>query len=632
MSRESDYWAERWVQLEDSNHRRAEETMTVIDGAYRQAEREVEQQLSTWYQRFADNNGIVDMAEARRLLNSGELAEFKWTVEQYIQHGRENGVSADWSKELENASARFHVTRLEALRLNIQQSAEVLFGNQLDQMDDLMRQTYMGSYYHTAFTIQTGVGVGWNVAMLNQGAVQVAVNRPWSFDGRNFSDRIWANRTALINDLQRNLTQSLMMENTCDKTIEALMNRFGVSRNQAARLVHTENAYIHSVAQGDSYRANGVRKVIFVATLDDRTSDICRDMDGTIIDMKDYAPGQTVPPLHPWCRSVTAPYSDLLAGIGERAARDPETGKTYFVPRDMTYKDWQNTFVNGGPKTGLTPTTAYPFNHSCELAAKFGTAYYDELHRRVGQCTNPDLQRVWAAHESEVRVGDAKYRGHEYCSGDTIYVNGPRDAKGTSWQAPYQVTFHESGHALDSIVSGQTPGFTRHFSGRYQNGLFPKTIKDEVGAMVSAKDADLKAQWKAHEGDWDWLHKNGFISDGNYQFFQQYGRWIGGEPKYSKSMAYKAIEREIMALSPLQKADLSDIIEGATGAKIQAGFGHGKSYWTKRTIGGIADGLATEAFAEMVDSEMSNPDSLAILKQWLPKSYGVFCDMLKAIK
>ena len=77
---------------------------------------------------------------------------------------------------------------------------------------------------------------------------------------------------------------------------------------------------------------------------------------------------------------------------------------------------------------------------------------------------------------------------------------------------------------------------------------------------------------------------------------------------------------------------MSDIIEGATGAKIQAGFGHGKSYWTKRTVGGISDGLATEAFAEMIDSEMSNPDSLATIKQWLPKSYGVFCDMLKAIK
>ena len=36
MSRESEYWAERFVQLEDSNHRTADETMTAIDDAYRQ--------------------------------------------------------------------------------------------------------------------------------------------------------------------------------------------------------------------------------------------------------------------------------------------------------------------------------------------------------------------------------------------------------------------------------------------------------------------------------------------------------------------------------------------------------------------------------------------------------------------
>ena len=348
MSRESEYWAERWVQLEDSTHRTADETMTVIDDAYRQAEREVEQQLSTWYQRFADNNGIVDLAEARRVLDAGELKEFRWTVEQYIQHGRENGISADWSRELENASARFHITRLEALRLNIQQSAEVLFGNQLDHVDDMMRQTYMGSYLHTAFMIQTGAGVGWNVAMLNQGAIQAAVNRPWAYDGRNFSDRIWANKTALINELQRSLTQSLMTENTCDKTIDALMKRFGVSRNQAARLVYTENAYIQSVAQGDSYRATGVKKFIFIATLDDRTSDICREMDGQVFDMKDYQPGETVPPLHPWCRSCTAPHYDDLARIGERAARDPDTGKTYYVPREMKYPEWKQTSLTAG--------------------------------------------------------------------------------------------------------------------------------------------------------------------------------------------------------------------------------------------------------------------------------------------
>lgn len=635
MSRESEYWAERWVQLEDSNHRRAEETMTVIDDAYRQAEREVESQLSTWYQRFADNNGIVDMAEARRLLNSGELAEFKWTVEQYIQHGRENGISADWSKELENASARFHVTRLEALRLNIQQSAEVLFGNQLDQMDALLRETYLGSYYHTAFTIQTGTGVAWNIATLNQGAIQIAVNRPWAFDGRNFSDRIWANRTALINELQRNLTQSLMMENTCEKTIDALMNRFGVSRNQAARLVHTENAYVHSVAQGDSYRANGVKQVIFVATLDDRTSDICREMDGTIIDMKDYSPGQTVPPLHPWCRSVTAPHSDLLAGIGERAARDPETGKTYYVPRDMTYKDWKQTFVDGGSKDGLQP--AAPRDYDSDFAKALGKQAYNRCRDILAGCGSPEARAVWDAYEGDVGVADINETKRAHCDWDAkIHVDLPESMKGSTWDKPAQTVFHESGHAIDMVAGkryGYEPGSVWHehspkglFSYRYKNGAFPKSIKDEVNAMVSAKDTTMKAEFKAHAGDWDWMVQHGYLEQWNLDWFRENGVWLGGEPKYSKTMAYKAIEREIRALSPFQKADLSDMMEGATRAKIQVGWGHGNSYWKNGDWT-----LATEAFAEMYDSTVTNPESLETIKQYLPKSYELFVEMLGEI-
>lgn len=58
------------------------------------------------------------------------------------------------------------------------------------------------------------------------------------------------------------------------------------------------------------------------------------------------------------CRSTAVPYFDDDFGqIGERAARDEETGETYYVPEDMTYKEWEQTFVDGGDKSGLTLTT-----------------------------------------------------------------------------------------------------------------------------------------------------------------------------------------------------------------------------------------------------------------------------------
>ena len=56
--------------------------------------------------------------------------------------------------------------------------------------------------------------------------------------------------------------------------------------------------------------------------------------------MKEFEPGVTAPPFHVNCRSTTAPYFDDEFSLGERAARG-EDGKTYYVPSDMTYKEWK---------------------------------------------------------------------------------------------------------------------------------------------------------------------------------------------------------------------------------------------------------------------------------------------------
>jgi len=87
-----------------------------------------------------------------------------------------------------------------------------------------------------------------------------------------------------------------------------------------------------------------------VATLDSHTSEICRELDGHVEDMKNYEPGVTAPPFHPWCRTTTVPYFE--DNYGERAAKGAD-GKTYYVPSNMKYNDWKETFVDGGSKLGL---------------------------------------------------------------------------------------------------------------------------------------------------------------------------------------------------------------------------------------------------------------------------------------
>lgn len=115
-----------------------------------------------------------------------ELAELKWDVNQYIQYGQENAINGTWVKQLENASARFHISRLEALKLQTQQSIEVMFGNQLDSIDNTMRNVYKSGYYHTAYEIQKGVGVGWDFSALDDKQISKVINKPCGDNKQKF--------------------------------------------------------------------------------------------------------------------------------------------------------------------------------------------------------------------------------------------------------------------------------------------------------------------------------------------------------------------------------------------------------------------------------------------------------------
>lgn len=168
----------------------------------------------------------------------------------------------------------------------------------------------------------------------------------------NFSERIWKNKDKLINEVHTTLTQNILRGQDPQKAIDTIAKKMQTSKYNAGRLVMTEEAYFSSAAQKEAFAELGVEQYEIVATLDTHTSDICRSLDGKVYPMKDYQAGVTAPPFHVWCRSTTAPYfEDDFGEIGERAARD-ENGKTYSVPADMTYAEWEKAFAEGD-KNGL---------------------------------------------------------------------------------------------------------------------------------------------------------------------------------------------------------------------------------------------------------------------------------------
>lgn len=108
--------------------------------------------------------------------------------------------------------------------------------------------------------------------------------------------------------------------------------------NQIRALIRTSINQVANAASQKTFEANQdlTKRYRYVATLDGRTSPVCRALDGTV---HEYGKGP-LPPQHFNCRSTTVPIIDYK-GLGlEPPPADTRASSTGLVPEDMTYGQW----------------------------------------------------------------------------------------------------------------------------------------------------------------------------------------------------------------------------------------------------------------------------------------------------
>ena len=414
----AEYWAKRFDQLTEAQLNKGSDYYKALEKQYQKAINSLEKEIAKWYMRYATENKI-SLAEARRQLSGRELAEFKMTVEEYIAKGE--SLDPQWQKELETASARVHVSRLEALKLQMQQEIEKVMGGQADGIKELAQDIYTDGYYHTAFEIQKGTGIGFDLMKLDPNKVEKLLSRPWAADGKNFSERVWQNKRQLLNELENTLTQGIIRGQDPKKVIAEMSKRMQVSKGKTGRLIMTESAFFSSASQRDCFNDLDVEQYEIVATLDGHTSETCRSMDGKVLPMKDYKPGVTAPPFHVNCRSTTAPYFDDEFTVGEqRAARD-EDGQYYTVPADMKYEDWEKVFVNGGSKKGILLQEFKPVN--------LGASHIDTINGLDYSVRKLNTSRYEAYVSDEVKLKPKQLHYFENNIAQALKAMGVKDTR-----------------------------------------------------------------------------------------------------------------------------------------------------------------------------------------------------------
>ena len=343
----SNYWTKRFEEEEKQRNISNKAYAKEIEKQYKIAENKIKSDIEKWYIRIADNNQI-SLADAKKLLTKDELKEFKWSLAEYTQKAK----SGAWKKELENASARIHIKRLEALQLQVQNSIETLRNKENEMLEDYLIKNYEDTYYHSLYEISKGLNLKTSFATLDRNKINQVIGKPWLSDGKTFSDRIWQDKEQLINTLRTKITQSFITGSTLDEAVEDISkfvsDKIKNKEYVARRLLETESAAYASKAQIEAFKSIDVEKYEIVATLDLHTSEICQEMDGKVFNISDQEIGVTVPPFHSHCRTVIAPYFD---DESTRASRD-ENGE-YKEVKYMNYKEWKDQYIKKD-ELGLT--------------------------------------------------------------------------------------------------------------------------------------------------------------------------------------------------------------------------------------------------------------------------------------
>ena len=128
---------------------------------------------------------------------------------------------------------------------------------------------------------------------------------------------------------------------------------------------------------------------VFVATLDNRTSQICQELDGKKFKLSEAEEGVNYPPMHPYCRSTVRAYiSDDVEKDLKRRARD-ENGKNTVVD-NMSYSEWANKNVQedvlnnfSNPLIEKGPFK-YTWNGNVTEAQKYAEKFLDKNNSNYG--------------------------------------------------------------------------------------------------------------------------------------------------------------------------------------------------------------------------------------------------------
>ena len=300
------YWEERERRALRERITDEKQYIRTLNGIYDDMLDEITKEIDSFYQKYADKEGIT-LAEARKRVDQLDIKAYEDKAKRYVAN---KDLSPQANREMRLYNLTMKVNRLEMLKARI----GLAMVSSFDEMDkyygDRLKSRAMEEYERQA-------GILGKTVIDPEKKAKVLVNASFkSAKGKyGFSDVIWTQQTVLKAELSRLLQQGIMQGKGSQELAREIKKTFGVSKYNAERLMRTELARVQIGAQKQSFEENGYDEYQFITLSSapytkSKVCPICARLNGKHFKVKDMQPGENAPPMHPNCRCSVAAYMD----------------------------------------------------------------------------------------------------------------------------------------------------------------------------------------------------------------------------------------------------------------------------------------------------------------------------------
>lgn len=293
------YWTDRAREIFEYVDRKDINFFAEMEKIYREQSVSLQKSVFDFYTRFAEDHEI-SYQDAMKRLRGEDLSDYAENARRYREQAEKDPELLRRLNE-QYASAR-------AVRLQVLNSEAVYRAGVLARALHKSFEKYLYDVAEYAYR----KSVGGRAGAINRPAFEEVIKTP--FNGRNYSAQLWGNTDSLADSLKKVFRQGFIRGDSPQEMAREIRKEFNVARSRAETLIRTDATAVVNRATIKRYKREGLKYYRILVVLDDRTTQICRNIaqEDKLYKLEDAEVGVTIPPFHYNCRSTIMPDAEEI--------------------------------------------------------------------------------------------------------------------------------------------------------------------------------------------------------------------------------------------------------------------------------------------------------------------------------